>query len=102
MLLALAGKSIDTCAAWLDSLAGEMHARAIEVDRKGESNGKAAFWLYGPQHLVDVTVWNLAAYSSAWSASGLGTCRSRPNKRPPGDLTCTRLSNCPAEPCWTP
>ena len=52
--------AIDTCAAWLDSLADQMRARAIEVEPQGEANGKAAFWLYGPRHLVDVTVWNHA------------------------------------------
>jgi hypothetical protein len=50
--------AIETCVSWLHSHAGEMHARSIEVERKGEAEGKATFWLYCPQHLVDVSVWN--------------------------------------------
>lgn len=52
--------AIETCTSWIDSLANEMHARGIEVERKGQEDGKAAFWLYGPRHLVDVSVWNHA------------------------------------------
>jgi hypothetical protein len=52
--------AIETCASWLDSHSGEMNTRGIEVERKGEAAGKAVFWLHGPQHLVDISVWNHA------------------------------------------
>ena len=52
--------AIEVCSNWLDAHAKEMHARGIDLERKGEAEGKAAFWLYGSHHLVDICVWNHA------------------------------------------
>jgi hypothetical protein len=52
--------AIETCAEWINSHADALKARGVKIEPQGITNGKATFWLYGPRHLIDISVWDHA------------------------------------------